>query len=783
MECESDFQNAWDSYVRQQRLTRKKIMNAKVECERNVIQTLREKGLEGGHEWYRFLRGERMSGSENVESLKVNGEKITDKEKMKESVKEFWEEIGGVGEVLDVREGCVSMERKDASELNVRISREEVERCVRGQKNGKAAGLDDIPYEMYKNGGESMIDRMTDLFNRVWEEERVPRVWNECRVTLLHKGGHKSKQELKNYRPISLMNTVGKVFSAVLNERLCAWIERVGVLGEEQNGFRVDRRAEDNLFVINEMIERKRRIGGKLYLGFLDIEKAYDRVNRGMLCSVLERVGLSEKIVNIIKSMYVGTRAIYRLGNLETEWVKSERGVRQGCILSPTLFSLYTEELAVRMRRMNAGVSVGGDKVCMLLYADDVVVMSESAEELQRLLDVVGEYGQDFGVRFSGEKSKVMIVNRSEDECDTTWRLNGNELQQTQEYKYLGVWLHANGCDRAKSEKLSMMNQWVGRLGSAARMRACKYDVVREVWKSVAVPSIMYGMEVIVWNESEIDKLEVGQNRVARMALNAPRFAAVEALRGDMGWSTFRERLVKATLRYKVRLERMENARLARKVYLWDMRESKWVNKCGRMIDRSRTLSRWVHRLNEGELNVSEWKITNRDREGFEWDVRKWKNVIDKAVKEEGLSKWRNEMERKETLEWYKEKEVPKCERWYEGSLGGDLLFRARTQCLDVNARNYRWSESRSKVCQMCDRGVDETVLHVVLECEKYNRERTRMMQVFLSEMGRDVNVFAERTGREWMVLLLGLRGETNGRVIEAVKEFLERMWSARGRQ
>ena len=123
-------------------------------------------------------------------------------------------------------------------------------------------------------------------------------------------------------------------------------------------------------------------------------------------------------------------------------------------------------------------------------------------------------------------------------------------------------------------------------------------------------------------------------------------------------------------------------------------------------------------------------------------------------------------MECKETLEWYRKKKFPKYESFYEGTLGSDLLFRARTQCLNVNTRNYRWSESQSKECQMCDRGVDETVLHVVLECEKYSRERTRMMQVFLREMGEDINVSMERrTGREWMILLLRLSGITNGRV------------------
>ena len=204
---------------------------------------------------------------------------------------------------------------------------------------------------------------------------------------------------------------------------------------------------------------------------------------------------------------------------------------------------------------MNAGVKVGDSKICLLLYADDVVVISESGEELQDMLDVVNEYGKDFGMNFSDDKSKVMIVNGTEEDKDKTWYVGARIIKQTDKYKYLGVWMSSNGCERMKNEKMSLINKWVGQLGSVARMRACKYDVLREVWKSVAVPSVMYGMEVFAWNESEINNLEIGQNRLARIALNAPRYAAVEALRGDMGWSTFRERIRKATVRFKVRLD------------------------------------------------------------------------------------------------------------------------------------------------------------------------------------------------------------------------------------
>ncbi|MPC99954.1 hypothetical protein E2C01_095401 [Portunus trituberculatus] len=87
-------------------------------------------------------------------------------------------------------------------------------------------------------------------------------------------------------------------------------------------------------------------------------------------------------------------------------------------------------------------------------------------------------------------------------------------------------------------------------------------------------------------------------------------------------------------------------------------------------------------------------------------------------------------------------------ERLYDGSLGGDLLFRARAQCMDVNARNYRWSVSHSKVCQMCGMGENKTVEHVMLECEKYERDRHEMMQ-----LGHNRDERVEKTGREWMEL------------------------------
>ncbi|MPC10999.1 hypothetical protein E2C01_003649 [Portunus trituberculatus] len=211
-------------------------------------------------------------------------------------------------------------------------------------------------------------------------------------------------------------------------------------------------------------------------------------------------------------------------------------------------------------------------------------------------------------------------------------------------------------------------------------------------------------MDVTVWNENELEKLEVGQNRIARMALNAPRYAVIEGLRGDKGWSTFRERHVKAILKFKPRLERMNDARIVRKVLLWDVRNSRWGKKCVRMAVKSSVETSLAFQRAEGRHVESDWSKIVRNGEALEWDVRKWKSEIDKRVKCMELNEWRNEMEHKSSLQWYRGKEAPMYEKWYNCSLGGDILFRAWTQCMNVSARSYRsWynNETSKSYCIM----------------------------------------------------------------------------------
>ena len=120
---------------------------------------------------------------------------------------------------------------------------------------------------------------------------------------------------------------------------------------------------------------------------------------------------------------------------------------------------------------------------------------------------------------------------------------------------------------------------------------------------------------------------------------------------------------------------------------------------------------------------------------------------------------------------------------WYDDSLEGDLLFQAGAQSMNVNARSYRWSTLGSKKCEM---GVDETVMHVMLKCTRYDRDRGEMMRVIDREVESALEQVDEETVRtdgSWMILLLGLSGNETYCMMEAVKIFLEKVWYVRGRR
>ena len=181
------------------------------------------------------------------------------------------------------------------------------------------------------------------------------------RVTLLHKG--KSRMMLDNYRGIAIGSNLGKVFTRILISRIQARAEREGLLGEMHNGFRKGRSTNDNLFVISHIMEKAQRAGTKgkgLFMVFIDLRKAYDRVWREGVWEVLDNMKLGKKLIRILIKLYQGhCRRVLTVGGL-TEWILCKIGMKQGCVLSPILFALFVAELEKCIKQLGVGAGIGG---------------------------------------------------------------------------------------------------------------------------------------------------------------------------------------------------------------------------------------------------------------------------------------------------------------------------------------------------------------------------------------------------------------------------------------
>ena len=412
---ENEYDIGWENLLAAKKQVNHLVALAIEKEEHETLKSIRNQGDGEARDWYNFIRGKNNSAISNCKSIRVEGKILTERNDIKVEIEKFWGNICGDGNKVGKFIHSCNMElsngRKNFVMDHHSPSIEEIKKALKKLKNNKGVGMDGVPYEFFKNGGDWMVKALYDVYKRVWEDECVPTKWNESKVILLHKGGNKNKQLLQNYRPISLGNTIGKIFCSIINERVMRVCEDFGVLGEEQNGFRKGRRGEDNIYIVKELIDKHNRLNHPLYIAFMDIEKAYDRVNRRTLNHILINLGFPQKISNIIRTMYRNTKSKFLLGDIETDWVKLERGVRQGCVLSPLLFSIYTEELAARIRESGLGIRVGEGRLGILLYADDVVLLGDSKEMLQEMINIVRDYGNEFSLSFNNKKCGILAIN------------------------------------------------------------------------------------------------------------------------------------------------------------------------------------------------------------------------------------------------------------------------------------------------------------------------------------------------------------------------------------
>ena len=280
----------------------------------------------------------------------------------------------------------------DITELDKPFDEDEIKKIAKKLKSNKSPGTDLILNEYIKTSIDQLMPLYVYLFNKVLETGDVPDAWLVGKIVSIYKGKG-STLEPGNYRGITLLSCMGKLFTSLLNARLSQLIERNHISDENQASFRKGYGTVDHIFAFKCIIHLSCAKKRKLFCSFVDYQKAFDTIWRNGLWTKLIKQGIREKILNVIQNMYKNIKSCVFSGGQQSEYFGSHVGVRQGENLSPLLFSLYVNDLeAFLLENGNSFVTFNMDvcerylKLLVLMYADDTVIFANSADELQRAL-------------------------------------------------------------------------------------------------------------------------------------------------------------------------------------------------------------------------------------------------------------------------------------------------------------------------------------------------------------------------------------------------------------
>jgi hypothetical protein len=318
--------------------------------------------------------------------------------------------------------------------INESIAQPEVELVVRRVKTGTAMGIENNPNQVFKS--EQSIDVLHKLFNLCLQSGLVPSMWKKALIKLIPKNASNEPCNPRLHRGISLISCVGKLYSGVINQRLVVYMEMSGLPVDEQNGFRTSRSCLDHIFALTSVIRNRKAQGISTYCCYIDMAKVFDTVDRHCLLYKLQYQGIKGKLYDAIKAMYHKPECAVKVNDKTSGWFVNDIGVRQGDPLSPTLFSLYINDLAVELKNMNLGVKFGNEVINILLYADDMVILAENEVALQAMMDKCAEWCMQWRLSMNIEKTKVVHYRKaSVPRTQFKFESYGKEVEVMNEYK------------------------------------------------------------------------------------------------------------------------------------------------------------------------------------------------------------------------------------------------------------------------------------------------------------------------------------------------------------
>ncbi|KAK3566985.1 hypothetical protein QTP86_008214 [Hemibagrus guttatus] len=377
----------------------------------------------------------------------------------------------------------------DRTEENRQEYKELQRRVKREVSKAKQKAYDELYTRLDTREGEK------DLYRVLTSEESVQRRWKEYFEELMNEENEREKR-------VEGVNSVEQKVDKIRKDEVRKALKRMKsgkAVGPDDIPVEVwkclgEAAVEFLASLFNRVLE--------------NLEKAYDRVPREELWYCMRKSGVAEKYVRVVQDMYERSRTVVRCAVGQTEEFKVEVGLHQGSALSPFLFAIVMDQLSEEVRQ---------ESPWTMMFADDIVICSESREQVEENLERWRFALERRGMKVSRSKTEYMCVN--EREGSGTVRLQGEEVKKVQEFKYLGSTVQSNG-ECGKEVKKRVQAGWNGwrKVSGVLCDQKISARIKGKVYRTVVRPAMLYGLETVSLRKRQESELEVAELKMLRLA-------------------------------------------------------------------------------------------------------------------------------------------------------------------------------------------------------------------------------------------------------------------------
>lgn len=521
--------------------------------------------------------------------------------------------------------------------LDVVPTLEEIQKAIRLLSTGKAPGADSIPAEIYKEGGMALVEKLHHLLELIWDQGKVPQDFKDASIIHLYKRKG-NRQACDNHRGISLLSIAGKILARVLLNRLIKHLEN-GLLPESQCGFRKNRGTIDMVFAARQLQEKCQEQNSDLYSTYVDLTKAFDTVSREGLWRIMAKYGCPTKFITIVRQLHNGMQARVQDGGESSEPFSVSNGVKQGCVLAPTLFSLMFSAMLTdafagtdigigirwrfdgsvfNLRRLQAKTKVQSDTINDFLFADDCALNATSEANMQHGVDKFSDACDNFGLTISIKKTEVMYQPApGKSYVEPNINIKDQRLNAVENFTYLGSTLSRNTViDDEVNARLAKASVAFGRLyKNVWDRRGITTETKIKVYRAVVLTTLLYGCEAWTVYQRHARKLNHFHMTSLRKLLNIKwqeKIPDTEVLT-RAGLPSVYTMLMQSQLRWAGHVVRMPDHRLPKRLLFGELQEG----KRSRGAPKKRFKDSLKASLKAFSIDPDSWEVAAQDRCGW----------------------------------------------------------------------------------------------------------------------------------------------------------------------